>query len=104
MPADRKGGAGLASGDAPGSGSPLAGGTAEKTFDKGMAELEAIVARLESGELPLEDALAAFEAGIALVRLLNQRLTEAEARIEVLTRDAEGKLRLQPLERGQEPT
>jgi exodeoxyribonuclease VII small subunit len=70
-----------------------------KTFDQGMAELEATVARLEAGELPLEDALAAFEAGIALVRLLNQRLSEAEARVEVLTRDAEGTLRLQPLER-----
>ncbi len=70
-----------------------------KTFDQGMAELEGIVARLEAGDLPLEEALAAFEAGIALVRLLNQRLTEAEARIEVLTRDANGTPRLQPLER-----
>lgn len=68
-------------------------------FDQGMAELERIVARLEAGELPLEEALAAFEAGIALVRQLHQRLTEAEARIDVLTRDAAGELQLQPLER-----
>jgi len=61
-------------------------------FDDGMAELEAIVARLERGELPLEEALAAFEAGIALVRVLNQRLNEAEARIELLSRDADGAL------------
>ncbi len=73
-----------------------------KKFDQGMAELEGIVARLESGELPLEDALAAFEAGIGLVRTLNQRLSEAEARVEVLTRDAEGTLRLQPFNSGQE--
>jgi exodeoxyribonuclease VII small subunit len=73
--------------------------TNEKKFDEGMAELERVVARLEAGELPLEEALAAFESGIALVRMLNQRLTEAEARIEVLTKDAEGALRLQPLER-----
>jgi len=71
----------------------------EKTFDQGMAELEAIVARLESGELPLEDALAAFETGIGLVRTLHQRLADAEARVEVLTRTAEGALQLQPLER-----
>ena len=58
--------------------------TNEKPFDQGMAELEAVVARLERGELPLEDALAAFEAGIALVRLLNERLNAAEARVEVL--------------------
>jgi len=71
----------------------------EPTFDQGMAELERIVARLEAGELPLEEALAAFEAGIALVRQLHQRLTDAEARIDVLTRDATGGLQLQPLER-----
>ena len=69
----------------------------DKKFDQGMAELEAIVARLEAGELPLEDALAAFEAGVALVRVLHQRLTEAEARVELLTRDANGKLQLQPM-------
>ncbi len=65
-----------------------------KKFDQGMAELEAIVARMETGELPLEEALAAFEAGIALVRALNQRLSEAEARIEVLSRDAQGALQV----------
>jgi len=74
-----------------------------KKFDQGMAELEAIVARLETGELPLEEALATFEAGVALVRRLNQRLTAAEARVELLTRDADGTLRLQPLSRNQDP-
>ena len=73
-----------------------------KPFDQGMAELEQIVQRLEGGELPLEDALAAFEAGIGLVRVLNQRLTETETRVEVLTRDAEGAIRVQPLERDPE--
>lgn len=68
-----------------------------KTFDDGMAELEAIVARLERGEMPLEEALAAFEAGIALVRILNQRLSEVESRIELLSRDGEGNLRLRPI-------
>lgn len=72
----------------------------DKKFDQGMAELEAIVARLEAGELPLEEALAAFEAGVTLVRTLNQRLNEAEARVELLTRDANGKLQLQPLDPG----
>jgi exodeoxyribonuclease VII small subunit len=68
-----------------------------KKFDQGMAELEAIVGRLETGELPLEEALAAFEAGIALVRALNQRLSEAEARIEILSRDAQGTLQVRPV-------
>jgi exodeoxyribonuclease VII small subunit len=75
---------------------------AVKKFDQGMMELEAIVARLESGELSLEEALVAFESGISLVRMLNQRLSEAEARVEVLTRDAEGALRLQPFHSGQD--
>ena len=68
-----------------------------KKFDQGMAELEAIVGRLETGELPLEEALAAFEAGIGLVRALNQRLSEAEARIELLSRDAQGTLQVRPV-------
>jgi len=83
---------------APSPHNPLTG----KTFDEGMAELEAIVGRLESGELPLEAALAEFEAGIALVRALNQHLSDAEARIDLLTRDASGALRLQPFERPRE--
>ena len=71
----------------------------DQTFDQGMADLESIVARLEAGELPLEEALGAFEAGIALVRMLNQRLSQAEARIDVLTRDANGATHLRPLAR-----
>jgi exodeoxyribonuclease VII small subunit len=67
-------------------------------FDQGMVELEAIVTRLEAGELPLEEALAAFEAGVALVRTLNQRLSEAECRVELLTRDTNGKVQLQPMD------
>ena len=75
-----------------------------RKFEEGMADLEAIVARLEAGELPLEEALAAFEAGIALVRQLNDRLRAAEARVEILTRDTAGALRLQPLERDPDGT
>ena len=75
-----------------------------RKFEEGMADLESIVARLEAGELPLEEALAAFEAGIALVRQLNDRLRAAEARVEILTRDTAGALRLQPLERDPDST
>jgi exodeoxyribonuclease VII small subunit len=68
-----------------------------RKFDDSMAELEAIVARLERGEMPLEEALAGFEAGIALVRALNQRLSEVEARVDLLSRDPDGSLRLRPI-------
>ncbi|OFV87813.1 MAG: exodeoxyribonuclease VII small subunit [Acidobacteria bacterium RBG_16_68_9] len=64
-------------------------------FEEGMATLEAIVSRLESGELSLEEALRAFEDGIRLVRALDQKLTEAERRIEILTRADDGALELQ---------
>jgi exodeoxyribonuclease VII small subunit len=66
-------------------------------FDDTLAELEGIVQRLEKGELPLEDSLAAFERGIALVRALAQRLSEVEQRVEVLLKSDAGKLALQPL-------
>lgn len=67
-------------------------------FDEGMAALDALVARLESGELALEDALTAFEQGVALVRVLNERLEAAEQRVERLLRGDDGVLRLQPVE------
>ncbi len=67
-----------------------------KKFEEGVAELESLVRQLESGELPLEDALGAFEKGIGLVRELNERLNEAEARIEILTRSSNGQLVTSP--------
>jgi exodeoxyribonuclease VII small subunit len=66
----------------------------EATFQEGLDALEEIVARLESGTLPLEEALRAFEDGVGLVRRLNEKLNEAERRVELLTRSADGKLRL----------
>jgi exodeoxyribonuclease VII small subunit len=67
-------------------------------FEDGLAELEATVARLESGELTLEDSLAAFERGVGLVKALNERLGAVEQRIEVLTREGNGALKTRPLE------
>jgi exodeoxyribonuclease VII small subunit len=64
-------------------------------FQEGLLALEQIVARLESGDLALEDALRAFEQGVGLVRVLNEKLTQAEQRIELLTRSDDGTLRLQ---------
>ena len=69
-------------------------------FEDGMAALEAVVARLESGELALEDALLAFEQGVALVRALNERLSGAEQRIEVLVRGSDGRLGLRAVDDG----
>ena len=59
-------------------------------FEKSMAELEALVAKLERGDLPLEDSLAAFERGVALTRACQTALAEAEQKVEILTRGAGG--------------
>jgi exodeoxyribonuclease VII small subunit len=67
------------------------------TFADALQALEKIVEKLERGDLPLEDALTAFEDGIGLVRHLGQKLTEVEKRIEVLTRDQAGIFQLEPL-------
>jgi exodeoxyribonuclease VII small subunit len=65
-------------------------------FEASMAELEGVVGRLEQGELPLEEALAAFERGIALTRACQQALREAEQKVEVLTARADGEPALAP--------
>jgi len=67
------------------------------TFADALQALEKIVEKLERGDLPLEDALTAFEDGVGLVRHLGQKLTEVEKRIEVLTRDQAGIFQLEPL-------
>jgi exodeoxyribonuclease VII small subunit len=56
-------------------------------FEDAMKELEAIVARLEKGDLPLDESLAAFQRGVELARLCDQRLAEAEQRVAMLTTD-----------------
>jgi exodeoxyribonuclease VII small subunit len=64
-------------------------GAEEPSFESALAQLEAIVDRLEQGDLALEEALRAFEAGVALTRRCAQQLTDAERRIEVLVREGE---------------
>ncbi len=70
----------------------------KKKFEEAVGELERVVEQLESGELSLEDSLAAFEKGVRLVKLCNQKLTEVERKIELLVKDKDGKLQLKPLE------
>ncbi len=69
---------------------------AEKKFEDELKELEDTVARIDSGELSLEESIKAFEQGVALVRSLNQKLDEVEKKIEVLVRDSQGELRTTP--------
>lgn len=57
---------------------------AEKKFETALQELEDIVSKLESEELPLEDSLALFEKGIKLSRLCSKKLSEAEKKVDAL--------------------
>lgn len=70
----------------------------KKRFEEALEQLEKVVERLESGELSLEESLAAFEEGVRLVKFCNQKLTEVEKKIELLVKDKDGKLQLRPLE------
>lgn len=53
-------------------------------FEKSMRELEALVERLEQGDLPLEEALKQFERGIALTKSCQAALKAAEHKVEIL--------------------
>ena len=54
------------------------------SIEEALLRLQELVGQLESGELSLEDSLAAFEEGIQLSRICGQHLSEAEQRVEVL--------------------
>ena len=53
-------------------------------FETTLTQLEAIVTRLENGDLPLEEALKEFENGVQLAKLGQERLQQAEQRIQIL--------------------
>jgi exodeoxyribonuclease VII small subunit len=59
-------------------------------FERTMAELEAVVARLEQGDVPLEEALKAFERGVALTRACQEALAAAEQKVEILLERPDG--------------
>jgi exodeoxyribonuclease VII small subunit len=69
-----------------------------KKFESALEELEGVVEQLESGELSLEDSLAAFEKGVGLVKYCNQKLAEVEKKVELLVKDKEGRLQLKLLD------
>ena len=68
-----------------------------KKFEVALEELEGVVEQLETGELALEESLAAFEQGVGLVKYCNQKLVEVEKKVELLVKDKEGKLQFRAL-------
>ncbi|WP_110650905.1 exodeoxyribonuclease VII small subunit [Salinicola peritrichatus] len=67
-------------------------------FATTLAQLEQLVAQLESGELTLEASLAAFERGIRLTRDAQNRLDGAELQVQALLEQADGRLQSVPFE------
>jgi exodeoxyribonuclease VII small subunit len=61
---------------------------AKPDFETAMRDLEELVARLEQGDLPLEESLAAFERGVMLTRTCQTALKEAEQKVEILLKKA----------------
>ncbi|MBU1671635.1 MAG: exodeoxyribonuclease VII small subunit [Actinobacteria bacterium] len=70
----------------------------EPTFKDAIDELEKITERLESGELELEESLKLFERGVELIKLCQDRLDGAQARVELLVGSLEGGVTPEPLE------
>lgn len=70
----------------------------EPNFEESLGRLEGLVQEMESGELPLEDILRRYEEGNRLIKFCASKLNEAEKRIEVLMKEKDGSLGLQPVD------
>ena len=68
------------------------------SFEQAIQRLEKIVADMEGAELPLEDVLKRYEEGTRLVRFCAAKLDEAEKKIEILQKKADGSAKLEPFD------
>ena len=71
-------------------------------FEDAIAKLEEIVRRLEAGDLSLEDSLKAFEEGMRLTKVCNDRLESAQKKIEILIKDHKGNIIKEPFDSEEE--
>jgi len=67
-----------------------------RDFESALKSLEEIVAQLEAGDLSLDRALELFEEGIKLSRFCSSKLEEAERKVEILIKSANGTLKEVP--------
>ena len=68
----------------------------KEKFEEALQKLEATVAKMEEGDLPLEEALKEFEEGVRLAKFCTGKLDEAERKVEKLIRDQAGKIQTTP--------
>jgi len=67
-------------------------------FEKSLARLEEVVKRLEGTDLSLDEAMKLFEEGVKLSRECQKQLEEAEGRVEILLKKADGKIAAEPFQ------
>ena len=70
----------------------------ELNFERAMDRLEEIVEQMESGKMMLEELIVRYEEGMKLVKICQERLTSAEQRIEIITRNNAGKASVKEFE------
>jgi len=71
-------------------------------FEEALQKLEGIVESMEADDLPLETLLARYEEGARLVKLCQEKLDEAEVKIQQLEKNASGEIKLKPLDLSEE--
>jgi exodeoxyribonuclease VII small subunit len=72
-------------------------------FESAMDRLETIVEQMELGKLPLEDLIVRYEEGMNLVKICQERLANAEQKIEIIARDSAGRTIVKEFETTSEP-
>jgi len=63
----------------------------EIKFEKALAELRALVDKLEGGDLELDDSLKLFERGVKLIQVCSKRLDDAQRRVDIVMKSKDGK-------------
>ena len=73
-----------------------------KTFEESITELEQIVTLLESGDAPLDEAVALFEKGMKLSEKCHDQLDKAEQKVKLLTENEEGAVKTTDFNSGED--
>lgn len=68
------------------------------TFEQATQRLDELVKKMESGTLPLDDMVAAFEEGNRLISFCSKKLNDVERRVELLTQQTDGSVSAEPFE------
>ncbi len=71
-------------------------------FEEALKKLDGVVEAMESDDLPLETLLAKYEEGAKLVKVCQEKLSEAELKIQQLEKNASGEMKLKPFEKDEE--